>query len=140
MPEFQWWLLLVGLVFGAGLVWLVLSESARREADIEAVELPAEAVWIAERLGAGGRGVDVGTALAVLVEHRRYRDLPPPELPDADAEPAEPPEAASAAGSEASAEPPGSAEAPASTESGAPVEPPASAEAHLPGESAEGRG
>jgi hypothetical protein len=130
MPEFQWWLLLVGLVFGAGLVWLVLSESARREADIEAVELPAEAVWIAERLGAGGRGVDVGTALAVLVEHRRYRDLPPPEPPDADAEP---PEAGTSAHAEASVEPP------ASAESGAPDDPLAS-EAHLPGEPAEGRG
>ena len=32
--EFNWWLLIVGLVIGAGLVWLVLADSRRREVDI----------------------------------------------------------------------------------------------------------
>ena len=32
--EFNWWLLIVGLVIGAGLVWLVVADSRRREADL----------------------------------------------------------------------------------------------------------
>ena len=45
--EFNWWLLIVGLVVGAGLVWFVVADSRRREHDIEADELPREALWLA---------------------------------------------------------------------------------------------
>src|SRR3990172_1380330 len=56
MAEFQWWLLLVGLVAGGGLVAVVFLDGARREQDVEEAELPAEARGIAARLGGGPAG------------------------------------------------------------------------------------
>ena len=94
MAEFQWWLLLVGLVAGGGLVAVVFLDGARREADIDEAELPAEASWIASRLDPG-RGLRPGDVEAVLREHREYRLLPPPDRlepvdPWSDAPPVEP--------------------------------------------------
>jgi hypothetical protein len=79
MAEFDWWLLILGLVVGGGLVYLVLAESARREVDEDAVELPAEATWIAERLAERGAPIESAIALEVLHEHRAYLALPPPD-------------------------------------------------------------
>ena len=54
--EFNWWLLIVGLVLGAALTWLVMAESARRDADLTETEQRGEARWIASVLRrAGGR-------------------------------------------------------------------------------------
>jgi hypothetical protein len=80
MAEFQWWLLLVGLVAGGGLVALVLMDSARREQDVEAEEIPAEATWIAERMRAHGRRVDPSDVEEVLLQHREYLASPPPDV------------------------------------------------------------
>ncbi len=41
--EFNWWLLIVGLVVGAGLVWLVVADSRRREVDVNEAEREGEA-------------------------------------------------------------------------------------------------
>ncbi|TAL07454.1 MAG: hypothetical protein EPO00_09315 [Chloroflexota bacterium] len=79
MAEFQWWLLLVGLVLGGGIVAVVYLDGARREQDIESRELPAEAAWIADRLKATGRSIDEATIAQVLREHRAYRAEPPPD-------------------------------------------------------------
>jgi hypothetical protein len=79
MAEFDWWLLVVGLVVGGGLVYLVLSESARREADQEAEELEAEATFISERLADQGIDVIQPEVAEVLREHRAYLRLPPPD-------------------------------------------------------------
>jgi len=79
MAEFQWWLLLVGLVAGGGLVAVVFLDGARREQDVEEAELPAEAQWIAARLGSGERRLDPHQVEAVLREHREYRQMPPPD-------------------------------------------------------------
>lgn len=79
MAEFQWWLLLVGLVAGGGLVAVVFLDGARREGDIEEAELPAEAHWIAARLSHRDSGPDPRLVEAVLREHREYRLLPPPD-------------------------------------------------------------
>ncbi|MEO8207990.1 MAG: hypothetical protein ABI598_03055 [Chloroflexota bacterium] len=88
MAEFQWWLLLVGLVAGGGLVAVLYMDGARNEQDISDDELPAEAAWIAERLRAGGRTVDPMTVERVLIEHRAYRTEPPPDrVSPANAEP-----------------------------------------------------
>ena len=87
--EFNWWLLIVGLVIGAGLVYLVLADSSRREADVLAEELPREATWIAASMAAEGRTIDPPTAERVLELHRAYLAGPPP-----DPEEEEPPEAA----------------------------------------------
>ena len=81
MAEFQWWLLLVGLVAGGGLVAVVFLDGARREADIDDEELPAEASWIAARLSPR-RELQPQDIEAVLREHREYRVLPPPDRLD----------------------------------------------------------
>ncbi|HEX4898413.1 MAG TPA: hypothetical protein VFV53_08670 [Candidatus Limnocylindrales bacterium] len=89
MAEFQWWLLLVGLVAGGGLVAVVFLDGARREVDVDEAELPAEAQWIAARLGSGARPLDPHQVEAILREHREYRQLPPPDrLDPIDAPPA----------------------------------------------------
>lgn len=79
MAEFDWWLLILGLVVGGGLTYLVLADQARREADIEALEGPAEATWISERLTERGIVLDPDETLEVLREHRAYLHLPPPD-------------------------------------------------------------
>jgi hypothetical protein len=79
MAEFQWWLLVVGLVAGGGLVAVVFLDGSRRDEDIDDAELPAEARWIAERLAERGLPVGTDDAEAVLREHREYRQLPPPD-------------------------------------------------------------
>jgi len=84
MAEFQWWLLLVGLVAGGGLVAVVSMESRRREQDIGELEQRAEATWIADQMGARrGREAppapDPATVEAVLRAHREYLSLQPPD-------------------------------------------------------------
>ena len=79
MPaEFNWWLLIVGVVAGVVLTWLVLADSNRREREIGEREIPAEAAWISRSLGKPG--VDPGTAEQVLRAHRRYLGFPPPDV------------------------------------------------------------
>ena len=79
MAEFQWWLLLVGLVAGGGLVAVVSMDGRRREEDLDDLERRAEATWIADRLGAGNRDIDARTVESVLRIHREYLGLPPPD-------------------------------------------------------------
>jgi hypothetical protein len=55
--EFNVWLLIVGLVVGAGLVWLVVMDSRRRESEIDAVELPREAAWLSAVMTEDGEEV-----------------------------------------------------------------------------------
>ena len=95
MAEFQWWLLLVGLVAGGGLVFVVSMDGRRREQDIGELEQRAEATWIADQLS--GRGAetpstpDAETVEDVLRAHREYLSLQPPDrlivVPDDDPEP-----------------------------------------------------
>ena len=87
MAEFQWWLLLVGLVAGGGLVAVVSMEGRRREQDIGELEQRAEATWIADQLAAHGahsgttssRAPDAATVETVLRAHRKYLSLQPPD-------------------------------------------------------------
>jgi hypothetical protein len=80
--EFNWWLLIVGLVIGGGLAWLVLSDTSRREIDIEEREMAAEARWIAETLADSGQAIDDDRVLEILRLHRGYRAAPPPDIGD----------------------------------------------------------
>jgi hypothetical protein len=84
--EFNWWLLIVGLVIGAGLVWLILADSSRREADVSEQERAAEARWIAAELRRAGRGVDDDEVADILDLHAAYLTAPPPDDPDESAE------------------------------------------------------
>ena len=97
MAEFQWWLLLVGLVAGGGLVAVVSMDGRRRDEDLDDLERGAEAAWIAERLASRDQAPDARTVESVLRIHREYLTLPPPdrfvadgevvdELPDRDAD------------------------------------------------------
>lgn len=79
MAEFQWWLLLVGIVAGGGLVAIVTMDSRRRDEDLAEAERRAEATWIAERLYARDPALDPDTVEAVLQVHREYLALPPPD-------------------------------------------------------------
>jgi hypothetical protein len=79
VAEFQWWLLIVGIVAGGGLVAVVFMDSARREVDLTEEERRAEATWIAETLGTQGRSINADEAHAVLVAHHDYLALPPPD-------------------------------------------------------------
>ena len=77
--EFNVWLLIVGLVVGAGLVWLVVMDSRRRESEIDAVELPREAAWLSAVMTEDGDDVSPATAERLLLLHRAYLDAPPPD-------------------------------------------------------------
>jgi hypothetical protein len=91
--EFNWWLLIVGLVVGAGLVWYAIADSRRREADLEAEELPREAVWLSARLADEGHIVPPEVAERLLLHHRAYLEAPPPdELTPDELAPDEPPQ------------------------------------------------
>ena len=77
--EFNWWLLLVGLIFGGGLVWLVLADGRRRQEDLEDRELSGEAAWIRQILSSGGQTVDQEVVEAILQLHGEYLASPPPD-------------------------------------------------------------
>jgi hypothetical protein len=81
--EFNWWLLIVGLVVGGGLVWFVLLDSRRREIDVDDEERPREAAWLSAMLDDEGHEVTPEAADRLLVLHRAYLEAPPPDDPPA---------------------------------------------------------
>jgi hypothetical protein len=82
--EFNWWLLIVGLVVGAGLVWVVVMDSRRREVDVDDAERPREALWLSRMLEDEGRLVSPEIAERLLVLHQAYLEAPPPDDPPTD--------------------------------------------------------
>jgi hypothetical protein len=79
--EFNWWLLIVGLVVGAGLVWVVVMDSRRREVDVDDAERPREAAWLSKLLEDEGHVVSPEAAERLLLLHRAYLEAPPPDDP-----------------------------------------------------------
>ena len=77
--EFNWWLLMVGLVVGAGLVWFVVADQRRREVDIDTDERAQEARWLSASLEDEGHHVTAETAERLLALHRAYLEAPPPD-------------------------------------------------------------
>jgi hypothetical protein len=77
--EFNVWLMVVGLIVGAGLVWLVVMDSRRREAEIDAVERPREAAWLSQVMAEDGFEVSPEAADRLLLLHRAYLGAPPPD-------------------------------------------------------------
>jgi hypothetical protein len=77
--EFIVWALVVGLILGAGLVWLVIMDSRRRELDVEAVERPREAAWLSAVMTEDGFDVSPEAAERLLDLHRIYLEAPPPD-------------------------------------------------------------
>ncbi len=77
--EFNVWLLIVGLVVGAGLVWLVIMDSRRRESEVDDTERPREAAWLSAVMREDGYDVSPEAADRLLLHHRAYLDAPPPD-------------------------------------------------------------
>lgn len=77
--EFNVWLLIVGLVVGAGLVWLVIMDSRRRDAEIDSRERPREAAWLSAVMTEDGFDVSPDAAERMLELHRAYLEAPPPD-------------------------------------------------------------
>jgi hypothetical protein len=77
--EFNWWLLIVGLVVGAGLVWFVVADQRRREVDVDADERAREAQWLSASLADEGHDLSPEMAERVLDLHRAYLEAPPPD-------------------------------------------------------------
>jgi hypothetical protein len=84
--EFNWWLLIVGLVVGAGLVWLVLADSRRRESEIDEHEMAGEALWLAAAMTEEGYPMSAETAERLLRLHHTYLAALPPDDPDPESE------------------------------------------------------
>lgn len=81
--EFNVWLLIVGLVVGAGLAWVVMMDGHRQETEIDAIELPREAAWLSAVLAEDGYDVSPDAAEHLLLLHRAYLGAPPPDpVPD----------------------------------------------------------
>jgi hypothetical protein len=79
--EFNWWLLIVGLVVGAGLVWFVLMDTRRHEADVAAEERAREALWLSAALAEDGFDVPPEAMERALSLHQDYLAAPPPDDP-----------------------------------------------------------
>ena len=77
--EFNVWLLIVGLVIGAGLVWLVIMDSRRRESEVDATERASEAAWLSAVMSEDGFDVSPDAAERLLILHRAYLEAPPPD-------------------------------------------------------------
>jgi hypothetical protein len=91
--EFNWWLLIVGLVVGAALTWLVMSESVRRDIDETEEEQRGEARWISSLVSGAGRQIPPARVQETLRLHREYLAAPPPDDPMEPGLEAEAPEA-----------------------------------------------
>ena len=89
--EFQWWLLFVGLVIGALLVFLVMADFSRSTDEQADAELGTEAAWITGLLGPDGGPVDPALVEDVLRLHREWLAGPAPtadELKPLESDPA----------------------------------------------------
>ncbi|MGH2513205.1 MAG: hypothetical protein ACRDGQ_11020 [Candidatus Limnocylindrales bacterium] len=101
--EFQWWLLLVGLVIGALLVFLIMADFSRSADEQADVELAREAAWIADQVPPA-----TGPLAPDLVEEilRLNRDwLAGPALHPDEVDPPDPPDPVEPLGSANEASP-----------------------------------
>jgi hypothetical protein len=73
---FQWWLVIVGICLGAGLLWLVLGRLPRQDDDVGPRERQVEAMWISQTIEAGGGVAPVALIEEVLELHASYLDGP----------------------------------------------------------------
>lgn len=74
---FQWWLVILGIGLGAGLLWLVLGRLPRQDDDIGTMERGAEAIWISRTIESGGGIAPVALVEEILDLHGTYLEGPP---------------------------------------------------------------
>jgi len=91
--EFQWWLLLVGLVVGAILVFLVMADFSRSADEQADGELSHEASWIAGQLTSPDRPLDPATVEDILRLNREWLAGPAMQAEELEAPPAQASEA-----------------------------------------------
>jgi hypothetical protein len=82
--EFNIWLLIVGLIVGAGLVWLVVMDTRRDEADVDDLERQREAAWLSLVMTEDGFDVSPEAAERLLILHRAYLGAAPPDADPGD--------------------------------------------------------
>ena len=70
--EFQWWLLLVGLVVGAILVFLVMADFSRSADEQADAEVRHEASWIASQLTSTDQPLDPVVVEDILRLNREW--------------------------------------------------------------------
>ena len=95
---FAWWLIVLGIAIGVGLVWLFAVRLPRTESDVGPSEVPMEAEWISRNIESYGGMAPQPLVEEVLELHRQYlatgaTPLPPvwqpgAELPGSLVEPA----------------------------------------------------
>ena len=70
--QFAWWLLILGIAIGVGLVWLVTGRLPREDADVDDDERALEAAWISRTIAAAGGAAPEPLVEEILELHRRY--------------------------------------------------------------------
>jgi hypothetical protein len=92
---FAWWLIVLGIAIGVGLVWLFLVKLPRTESDVDDSEMVAEALWISQTIENYGGVAPQALVEEILEMHRQYLNsgvpaaaAPEPEEDFAAAEPA----------------------------------------------------
>jgi hypothetical protein len=129
---FSWWLVVLGIAIGIGLVWLFTVRLPVSESDIDAEETVEEAGWISETIESWGGVAPAPLVQEVLELHRRYLngDRSVPGAPD-EVEPSDGPADAPAAEMAAAASAP-DATGPAGSTGATDVEPGDGRPAQLP--------
>ncbi|MEA2622044.1 MAG: hypothetical protein QOH61_954 [Chloroflexota bacterium] len=75
---FAWWLIVLGIAIGVGLVWLFVVRLPRRESDVDDSEQIAEAAWITHTITAYGGVAPQELVEEILDLHRQYLISGPP--------------------------------------------------------------
>ena len=78
---FTWWMIVLGIAIGVGLVWVFVVRLPRTESDVDASELPFEADWISRNIEAYGGVAPQPQVEEVLELHRQYLTTGPAPLP-----------------------------------------------------------
>jgi hypothetical protein len=81
---FAWWLLILGIGIGIGLLWLVIGRIPREQDDVSAEERAAEAAWISGVIGRYGGVAPEPLVEEILELHDQYLKGPALEPAAAD--------------------------------------------------------
>jgi hypothetical protein len=82
---FAWWLLILGIGIGIGLLWLVIGRIPREQDDVSPEERAAEAAWISGVIGRYGGVAPEPLVEEILELHDQYLKGPALEPAPADA-------------------------------------------------------